>query len=102
MIFEGKPDVFFERPVMKTDGSQWFPVTIQATPAPFSVLWSAKISDDDRFKSIDINACEYKGTTNSFPRPMLVVNQKEQLENNTYRIEVENFIGKTVKKIPGK
>lgn len=102
MLFAGKPDIFFERSVIKTDGSQWFPVTIQAIPAPFSVVWSAKKSDGEWFIPVDIDTCDYKRTTNSFPHPLLVVNQDEQLENYTYRIEVENFIGRTVKKIPGK
>lgn len=102
LIFEGKPNVFFERPMTKTDGSQRFSVTIKAIPAPCSVMWSSKTSDDDSFIPVDINACDYKGTTLSFPHPVLVLNEIEQLEKTTYQIEVANFIGKTVKQIPGK
>lgn len=82
---------------MKTDGSQWFPVTIQAIPAPFSVVWSAKKSDGEWFIPVDIDTCDFQRTTNAFPHPMLVV-KGEQMENYTYQLEVENFIGRTIKK----
>ncbi|XP_052710846.1 uncharacterized protein LOC128185240 [Crassostrea angulata] len=72
---------------------------IESLPAPYHVQWSAKNKDDEHFTPIDIYTEEYEGTTVSFPHPVLVVRQKDQLENNYFRIEVTNFIGKTVHEI---
>lgn len=55
---------------------------------------------DGMFTPIDVTKEEYKGTLNTLPHPVLVV-KKNQLENNTYRIAVFNFIGCTVKQISG-
>lgn len=77
-------------------------MTITSFPAPCQIRWNAKRKDDDTFTPIDINADEYNGTTVTFPHPMLVVRQRDQLENNCYQIEVTNFIGKIVQTISGR
>lgn len=77
-------------------------MTIKSLPSPCHVQWSAKRKDDENFTLIDINTEEYKGTTISFPHPVLVVRQKDQLEKNCFQITVTNFIGKTVQEISGK
>lgn len=77
-------------------------ITIKSNPAPFFVQWSMKDKKSGTLQQINVNADEYKGTSNSFPRPMLVVKHKETLENYRFRIEVENVIGFTEKVIPGK
>lgn len=76
-------------------------VTIKSNPAPFFVQWKMKDKKSGTFQQINVNADEYKGTSNSFPRPMLVVKHNETLENYSFRIEVENIIGFTEKVIPG-
>lgn len=63
--------------------------------------WSAKCKEGDTFTAIDINAEEFKGTTVSFPHPVLVVRQSDILDGNYFRIEVTNFIGKTEQEISG-
>lgn len=75
-------------------------VTVQSVPSAFAVQWSSKGTGDGMFTPVDVNKEEYKGTLNTLPHPMLVV-KKYQLENNTYQIEVTNFIGCTVKQISG-
>lgn len=64
------------------NGSQRITVTITSFPAPCHIQWSAKSKDDDSFTPVDINAEEYKGTTVSFPHPVLVVTQKIKLIKN--------------------
>lgn len=83
------------------NGGQWITVTINSIPAPCHVQWSAKGKEENTFTPIDINAEEYKGTTVTLPYPVLFVRQKNQLENNCFRIEVTNFIGKTGQDIFG-
>lgn len=75
---------------------------IKSLPAPFHIQWSTKSKDDENFTHIDINSKEYEGTTVSFPHPVLVVRHRDQLEKNSFKIEVTNFIGNTVQEIPGK
>lgn len=77
-------------------------VTIKSNPAPFFVQWNIKDEKSGTLQQINANADEYKGTSNSFPRPMLVVKHNKSLENYSFRIEVENLIGFTEKVIPGK
>lgn len=77
-------------------------MTITSFPAPYQIQWNAKSKDDDTFTPIDINADEYDGTTVTFPNPVLVVRQRDQLEKKCYQIEVTNFIGKTVQTISGR
>lgn len=85
-----------ERTENKEKGSQKFTATIKSVPTPFEIYWSRKGICDDRFQLIDESDEEYKGTTNSLPHPVLVLNQKHQLENNSYQLTVKNFVGSTV------
>lgn len=86
----------------KENEGQMITVKIKSFPAPFNVQWSVKSKNDENFRPIDINTKEYEGTTVSFPHPLLVVRQKDQLEKNCFKIEVTNFIGKTEQEISGK
>lgn len=76
-------------------------VRIKSNPAPFFVQWSMKDKKSGSLQQINVNDDKYKGTSYSFPRPMLVVKHKDTLENYSFRIEVENVIGFTEKIIPG-
>lgn len=76
-------------------------VMIKSNPAPFVVQWNMKDKKSGSLQQINVNADEYKGTSTSLPRPMLVVKHKETLENYSFQIEVENVIGFTEKVIPG-
>lgn len=82
-------------------GSQCFRAVIKANPSPCSVQWSMKGNDEDEFKPIDADAEEFRGTTNYLPHPKLVVKYRNLLENNSFQIEVSNFVGNTIEKIPG-
>lgn len=84
------------------NGGQQITVVIKSFPAPCLVHWSAKCKNEDIFTPININAEEYKGTTVSFPHPVLVVRQADLLEKQCFRLDVTNFIGKTRHEISGK
>lgn len=84
----------------ESDGSQIFTVTITSIPAAYNIQWLVSDNNSDMFTNLDENAEEYKGTSHSVPHPVLVVRQKEQLKNNIYQIEVQNFIGGRRRKIP--
>lgn len=86
----------------KKDGSQWFTVAIKSIPEPFLVQWSKKEKNDDTVQLINVNAEEYKGSSRSLPQPVLVVKQRELLENFNFQIEVQSFVGKCKKTIHGK
>lgn len=76
-------------------------VRIKSNPAPFFVQWYMKDKKSGTLQQMNVNDDEYKGTSYSFPCPMLVVKHKETLENYSFRIEVENIIGFTEKVIQG-
>lgn len=101
-FLQGIPSVFLEKIEDVENEGQRITVKINSLPAPFYVQWSAKSKNDENFRPIDLNTKEYEGTTISFPHPVLVVRQKYQLEKKCFRIEVKNFIGKTVHEISGK
>lgn len=84
------------------NGGHRITVTIRSLPTPWLIQWSARKKDDNSFKPIDINAREYKGSTVSFPHPVLVLSRRDQLEKYCFQIEVTNFIGKTMHEISGK
>lgn len=77
-------------------------MTITSFPTPCQIQWNATSKNSDTFTPIDISAEEYDGTTVTFPHPVLVVRQRDQLEKNCYQIEVTNFIGKIVQTISGR
>lgn len=101
-FLQGYPIIFLEKIEDKNNGRHSITVMIESLPAPYHVQWSSKNKDDEHYTPIDINTEEYEGTTVSFPHPVLVVRQKGQLEKNCFKIEVTNFIGKTVHEISGK
>lgn len=101
-FLQGYPIIFLEKIEDTKNGRHSITVMIESLPAPYHVQWSSKNKDDEHYTPIDINTEEYEGTTVSFPHPVLVVRQKDQLEINCFKIEVTNFIGKTVHDISGK
>lgn len=84
------------------DGCQVFTALIQSIPAAYQAQWKVKRKDEDTFKPVDGNAEEYRGTTNSLPRPVLVLKNKRQLQNQCFKIEVDNFVGSGTTEITGK
>lgn len=97
----GVPTVLEEKTEDDDNGGQRITVTIKSIPEPCHVQWSAKRKEGEIFIPIDINAEEYKETTVTLSHPVLFVKQKYQLENNCFRLEVKNFIGKTEQNISG-
>lgn len=75
------------------DGCLVFTALIQSIPAAFHAQWKVKGNDDDTFKPVDVNAKEYKGTSNSLPHPVLIVEQKEEIQKQHFYIQVDNFVG---------
>lgn len=84
------------------NGGQIISVMIESLPAPCYVQWRIRSKDGGNFTPIDMNAEEFEGTTDSFPRPVLVVRQRNQLEKYCFQIEVTNFIGTTLQEISSK
>lgn len=95
-VILGVPRVLWERIENKENGSHIFKVTIDSFPTPFDIFWSRKGRDNDKFTPIDVNTKKYKGSSIALPHPLLVINQTNDLENNSFQIEVKNFIGNTV------
>lgn len=95
------PEVIFAKFDEKEDGTQWFTVTIKSIPEPFLVQWRKREKKDDTFQPINVNADDFKGSSCSFPHPLLVIKQKEQLENFYFQIKIKNFIGTCKKTIQG-
>lgn len=84
------------------DGSQVFTAVIKSIPAAYLAQWKVKGKDHDVLTPVDVNAEEYKGTSNSLPCPVLVVKKKEQLQNKRFHIEVDNFVGSRTTDISGR
>lgn len=101
ICFLGAAFVSEEKSEDEENGGQWITVTINSIPAPCHLEWSAKGQEEDTFTPIDISAEEFKGTTVTLPHPVLFLRQQNQLEKNSFRIEVTNFIGTTWKYISG-
>lgn len=76
-------------------------MTIRSIPVPHFVQWSMKGNDSETFLPININAGEYRGTSNSFPNPVLVIKHIGRLQNCSFEIEVKNHIGEVKARIPG-
>lgn len=94
------PQICIERSKNQHD-DLCFTAIIESIPAAYDACWKVKRNDDDSF-TIDVNAKEYKGTSNSLPSPVLVVKKKELLESQRFFIEVHNFVGSNSKEISGK
>ncbi|XP_065927180.1 uncharacterized protein [Magallana gigas] len=95
------PEVIFANFDEKDDGTQWVTVTIKSIPEPILVQWRKREKNSNRFQPINVNAEEFKGSSCSFPHPVLVIKQREQLqlENSTFQIKIQNFIGTCKKTI---
>lgn len=76
-------------------------MTIKAIPEPTSIQWSIKENNDVAFELLNINDDEYKGTTDTFPHPVLVV-KSSKFEKYKFQIEVQNFTGNETFIIQGK
>lgn len=79
-----------------------FLVIITSVPSPCYAQWYVKSKGEEICLPLDVNAEEYQGSTNSLPRPKLVLIDKNYLKRNIYQIIVTNFVGNTVKDISGK
>lgn len=99
VIILGVPEVLLEKYDKKEDGSVWFTMTIKSVPVPHAVQWCMMGNNSETFEPINVNAAEYKGTSNTFPHPVLVIKHVEKMENYRFEIEVKNLIGKVKKKI---
>lgn len=100
-MFLGKPQIVLERTERKEDGKCWFTMTITAIPEPTVIHWSMKENNKKAFELLNINNDEYKGTTDTFPHPVLVV-KSSKFEKYLFQIEVRNFIGNSAFLIQGK
>lgn len=76
-------------------------MTIKSIPEPFLVQWRKREKNSDRFQPINVNADEFIGSSCSFPHPVLVVKQREQLENFYFQIKIKNYIGTCTKTVQG-
>lgn len=76
-------------------------MTIKSIPEPFLVQWRKKEKKSDMFQPINVIAKEFEGSSCSFPHPVLVIKEREQLENFTFQIKIQNFIGTCEKTIQG-
>lgn len=100
-LFKGIPDVLLEKCEEKEDGSRWYKVTTKSIPSPCFVQWTMAEKNNNSFEVIDVSVEDYKGTSNSLPHPVLVINHSKQLQTHLFQIEVRNFIGSCKKIIPG-
>lgn len=91
-----------ERQETRKDGSYLLKVTIQSNPAPCSIEWSVKKKTDTTFRTIKTRDAEYRGTSISYPHPVLKVQRSELYGSSCFKIEVNNVIGITTKVFAGK
>lgn len=68
-------------------------MTIKSVPVPNYVQWEKKRNNSNTYELLNLNDAEFKGTSNSFPHPLLVLRHKETLNNYSFRIEVQNLLG---------
>lgn len=97
----GLPEVLLKTCEKKEDGSLWFTMTIKSVPVPHDVRWSMNENGIEPFQPINTSATEYKGTTTTFPHPVLVIKHSKKLENCSFEIQVKNRIGEVKIKISG-
>lgn len=76
-------------------------MTIKSIPEPLLVQWRKREKNGDRFQLINVIDEEFKGSSCSFPHPVLVVKKREQLEHFYFQIKIKNFIGTCKKTIQG-
>lgn len=87
-----------EKSEIEKDGTQKFTVTIHAVPSPECIRW--KVKRNNVFELLDVNAKDYKGTSDTLPHPVLVVKKTNQTED--FQVVVRNFIGESEKIIQRK
>lgn len=90
---QGVPDVSLENYKEIEDGGLCFTMTIKSIPVPNYVQWKEKRNNSNTYELLNLNDAEFKGTSNSFPHPLLVLRHKETLNNYSFKIEVQNLIG---------
>lgn len=93
---KGVPNVFMEEKKDMKNESQYFLVEIESNPIPCNVQWCTQSMDDDCLEPIDVNAEEYRGSTNCLPHPVLALRGKDQLKKKCFKLKVTNFVGSTV------
>lgn len=76
-------------------------MTIKAIPEPTNIQWSMKENNEKAFELLNINDEEYKGSTDAFPHPVLVV-KSSKYEKYKFQIEVKNFTGNSEFMIQGR
>lgn len=101
IILLGVPEVLLKECIKKEDGSLQFTMTIKSVPVPHSVKWNIKENNTDTFEPINVSAAEYKGTSDTFPHPVLVIKHLEKLDYCIFEIEVKNRIGEVKREISG-
>lgn len=82
-------------------GTKMFVVSIQSVLAVSYAQWSKQNNDDKSFTPVDVNAEDYKGTSNSLPCPVLVFKQKQKELTQFFQIAVTNAVGTSYKMIQG-
>lgn len=70
-----------------------FRMKIKSVPVPNNVQWKEKKNNSKTYDLLNLNDAEFKGTSNSFAHPVLVLRHKETLENYSFKIEVQNLFG---------
>lgn len=89
----GVPEVYLEKYEIKEDGIMCFTMAIKSVPVPYFVQWRMMGNGIETVEPINVNAAEYKGSTNTFPHPVLVIKHLEKMENCSFKLEVKNLIG---------
>lgn len=88
------PDVSLEKYDEREDGSLCFTMKIKSVPVPNLVQWKIKENNSETIQPLDFNDVDFKGTSHSFPNPVLVIKNKTILENCSFELEVQNRIGR--------
>lgn len=88
------PDVSLEKYDEREDGSLCFTMKIKSVPVPNLVQWKIKENNSEAIQPLDVNDVDYKGTSHSFPNPVLVIKYKTILKHCSFELEVQNRIGR--------
>ncbi|XP_055999938.1 uncharacterized protein LOC130048001 [Ostrea edulis] len=93
-IHLGPPAIEFENPDFdELHGTVIYNATIKSIPAVFKVVWKLKQDATGDYQIIDTHDPLYKGSTVALPRPRLVVNKYRTDHQESFQLEVFNFIG---------
>lgn len=80
-----------------TDTFTWKPI-IESVPEVLTVQWKVKYTPTDDFQPLDMHDEAYMGSFTASPHPVLIVHRYNEL-NETYGIQVSNFIGTRIEGI---